>query len=132
MLILLANIDFYSLIVNFIEKQSKIRLLVGAVALGIFAGVALYHVVNRFWANRGVQLKEQQVNPAVKKVAGEVLIGDKLLPPNPEVQEGKKEEPVENVPPQEDVNPAVAQKQPIIETIVKLDNERTFVHTIMG
>lgn len=66
----LAGVDFYKPIINFIEKQSKIRLLVGALALGILSGLALYHLVNRFWANRDVQPKDLEVDPVVKKAAG--------------------------------------------------------------
>ncbi len=128
----LASVDFYSPVVNFIEKQSKIRLLVGAVALGIFTGVALYHVFSRVWANRNVQPQEQQVDPAVKKAAGEVLIGDKLPKPepDPEIQEGKKEEPVENVPPPADVNPDVEQNQlgPNSEKILVLNQNKAVAY----
>lgn len=51
----LSSVNFYSPIVNFIEKQSKLSLVVGAVALGILSGLTLYHVITRFWSNRQVQ-----------------------------------------------------------------------------
>lgn len=101
----LANVDFYSPIANFIEKQSKLRLLIGVVVIGIFSGLALYHVVARFWSNRVVQPKELEKDSAVKQVANEI-VGEVPQKQGPVIQEKplerlKKEEPllVADVPP---------------------------------
>lgn len=123
----LSNVNFYHPLVNFIEKQSRLRLVVGAVALGVLSGLTLYHVMTRFWSNRQVQptvlshttpsVPSNHLNQTVNKMISKVVVDGS------QEQEGKGIKDVIEQPTLQEADQSVAtQSSSIQDRCVHLDN----------